>query len=314
MKRCPITYEIIPEAQDYSRKGLNLLARKLTQLRPLDYSAQEQRNEAIARANKMSIQGVQPKLSANLKIKEEYFAVVDQGGHYILKPQHSDYPELPQNEALTMSLAKLCGIDVPIHGLVYSKDKSLTYFIKRFDRVGHRTKLAVEDFAQLSQESRETKYSSSTEQLIKIITQYCSFPVAEKLKFFQRMIFNFLVGNEDMHLKNCSLITLNSVVGLSPAYDLLNTSIAQKYIQEELALPLNGKKSKITKNDLLDYLPRKLLQLNDEIIHQVVTHFANVIPQLRELIKISFLSEEMQEAYWRLLVERAKRLDLVNKT
>lgn len=204
-------------------------------------SASELREEALARVGKMSIQGVQPKLSAKLKIKNNCFEIVDQGGHFILKPQNEYYPELPENEALTMSLAAHIGIEIPAHGLVYSKDGSMTYFIKRFDRTGHN-KLAVEDFAQLSQHDRATKYNSSMEKVAKIIAQYCSFPKIEWVNLFKLTLFNFLIGNEDMHLKNFSLITRGPKVSLSPAYDLLNTTIAQRHAQEEIALPINGKK------------------------------------------------------------------------
>ena len=135
MKRCPITYEEITSGE-YSVRGLRLLARQLVHLDPFPYTAEEQRREAASRAAKMSIQGVQAKLSARLNVKEEVFDVVDTGGQYILKPQSNLYPELPQNEDLTMRLAADASIDVPLHGMVYSKDGSLTYFIKRFDRIG----------------------------------------------------------------------------------------------------------------------------------------------------------------------------------
>src|SRR5438132_527159 len=134
MKRCPITYEIIASQENYSQRGLRLLSSQLKNLKPLELTAQEQRQEALARVGKMSIQGIQAKLSAKLKIKEERFEVVDQNGHFIFKPQSNHYVELPQNEAITMSMAETIGLEVPVHGLIYSKDNSMTYFIKRFDR------------------------------------------------------------------------------------------------------------------------------------------------------------------------------------
>lgn len=166
MKRCPITYESIPDEENYSRQGLRLLAPPLKALGPLDLSAHEQRQKAIDCVGKMSIQGVQKKLSARLNIKERHFDLVDTNGRYILKPPSDIYPELPENEAITMTLAATIGLEVPVHGLVYAKDNSMTYFIKRFDRAGHNKKLAVEDFAQLSGEDRHTKYKSSMEQVI----------------------------------------------------------------------------------------------------------------------------------------------------
>lgn len=142
-----------------------------------------------------------------------------------------------------MSLAAMIGLEVPLHGLVYSKDNSMTYFIKRFDRKSRNEKIAVEDFAQLSHSTRDTKYNSSMEKIAKLIFEFCSFPKVEAVKLFKLTLFNFLVGNEDMHLKNFSLITLGQKICLSPSHGLLNTTIAQKNTKEELALPLNGKKT-----------------------------------------------------------------------
>jgi serine/threonine-protein kinase HipA len=203
----------------------------------------EQRQEAIERVGKMSIQGIHKKLSAQLKIKEQRFEIVDQKGNYILKPQSDIYPELPENEAITMTLAETIGLEVPIHGLVYSKDNSMTYFIKRFDRKAYHKKLALEDFTQLLGEGRHTKYKSSMEKVISVVEEFCIFPKIEFVKLFKLSLFNFLIGNEDMHLKNFSLITKDRKIYLSPAYNLLNSSIAQKNIKEEIALPLNGKKT-----------------------------------------------------------------------
>lgn len=310
MKRCPITYEIIPGNANYSSRGLKLLSPKLKDLHSLALSAAEQRMEAVALAGKMSIQGVQTKLSAQLKIKEECFEIVDQYGHYILKPQSESFPELPQNEAVTMSLAKMINLEVPAHGLVYSKDNSMTYFIKRFDRVGHNKKLAIEDFAQLLNEDRDTKYESSMEKVIYVVSAFCTFPKIEFVKLFKLTLFNFIVGNEDMHLKNFSLITRDKKVFLSPAYDLLNSTIAQKNVKEEMALPLNGKKNNLTRRDFLEYFALNRLGLNTKVIEDVMQEIQEAIPHWKQLIKISFLSEKMQEKYLDLLEERCERLKL----
>lgn len=313
MKRCPITYEIIANDNDYSHRGLRLLSPQLKHLKPLDFSATELRMEAVARVGKMSIQGIQTKLSAQLKIKEGRFDIVDQNGHYILKPQSEYYPELPENEALTMSLAAMIGIEVPVHGLVYSKDNSMTYFIKRFDRVGHNKKCAVEDFAQLSQSGRDTKYSSSMEKIADIITNFgfSSFPRIEAVKLFKLTLFSFLIGNEDMHLKNFSLITRNQKITLSPAYDLLNSTIAQMNVKEELALPLNGKKNNLKKRDFIDYFAIERLQLNQNIVSDILKEIKTIIPSWNTLIGQSFLSETMQKKYLGLLEERASRIELI---
>ena len=310
MKRCPITLEAFEGTLPYSRKGLHQLAPHLESLAPLALSAKQQREEASARAGKMSVQGVQLKLAAQLKIREGCFQLVDQNGRYILKPQSLHYRELPENEALTMSLAKIAGLDVPVHGLVYSLDDSFTYFIKRFDRGTGHQKFAQEDFAQLLNYSRETKYNSSMEQVAKVVLHFCSFPKVEALKLLKLTLFNFLIGNEDMHLKNFSLITRGPKVTLAPAYDLLNTAIVMDKTEEDLALPLNGKKRHLKRKDLLDYFGEKCLGLNPTVIAAILFDLEQMLPRFKAMIRHSFLSEEMQEKYLSVLAERQARLHL----
>ncbi len=309
MNRCPITYEPLSEGAIYSPAGLRLLHRDLGKLALLEFTAEQQRQEAISRVGKMSIQGVQLKLSAVLRVTEGRFEVVDRGGRYILKPPSLDFPELPENEDLTMRMAAAAGIKVPVHGLIRSVDGSLTYFIKRFDREG-RTRLALEDFAQLSGASRETKYDSSMEKVAAIIDQFCTFPSIERVKLFERTLFSFLVGNEDMHLKNFSLISRAQKVELAPAYDFLNTTIALRNAREELALPLKEKKSRLTRNDLLNYFARERLQINERVLNDVLSRFAKAMPAWRELLDKSFLSGEAKERYLAVLAERGKRMEI----
>ncbi|OGT66123.1 MAG: phosphatidylinositol kinase [Gammaproteobacteria bacterium RIFCSPHIGHO2_12_FULL_45_9] len=308
MKRCPITYDVIDEQAWYSQRGLSLLSPQLKDLKPLPLTAAEQRKEAVARAGKMSIQGVQTKLSAQLKIKDQYFDIVDKNGHYILKTQSEHYSELPENEAITMTLASKIGIEVPVHGMVYAKDNSMTYFIKRFDRAGHRDKLSVEDFAQLSGLKRDTKYDSSMEKVASIISKFCTFPKLELVKLFKLTLFNFLTGNEDMHLKNFSLITRGRIITLSPAYDLLNSTIALENVKEEFALPLNGRKHNLKAKDFFHYFATERLGLNEVIIKEETERFQAKLPLWKELISHSFLSKPMQEKYVTLLEERSQRL------
>ncbi len=308
MKRCPISYEIIADNEFYSKNGLKRLSPQLQNLQPLALSAEEQRQEAVSRAGKMSIGGVQTKLSARLKIKEGQFIIVDQEGQYILKTQSAHYRELPENEAVTMSMASMIGIEVPVHGLVYSKDGSMTYFIRRFDRAGHHKKLALEDFSQLAGKRRDTKYNSSMEHVADIIRQYCTFPRIEFVKLFKLTLFNYLIGNEDMHLKNFSIITKNQKNYLSPAYDLLNTTIAMIDPREELALPLKGKKNNLTKKDFLTYFATERLKINQTVIDEVIDDFLQKMPSWYLLIDNSFLSNEMKENYKKLVRERSDKL------
>ena len=308
MRQCPITYDEC-DVGKYSLKGLKKLSPTLKSLKDFPFSAEDQVREAIARAAKMSIQGVQPKLSVRLNLRHKIFEIVDRGGRYIFKPQTMNYREVPENEDVTMRLAKLIGINAPLHGLVYSKDDTMTYFIRRFDRVGRNKKIPVEDFAQLSGKDRETKYESSMEQIISLIEQFCTFPAIEKLKLFNLTLFNYLVGNEDMHLKNFSVIRRDLKVELSPAYDLLNSTIILNS-QEEVALPLGGKKNKLSKDDFLVYFAKERLELTQKSIEQTVSRIVSVFSKWTDLIQKCFLSDSMKTQYIDLLNERFSKLDL----
>lgn len=308
ISRCPLTYKILPTGRRYSTKGLKRLAPTLTDLADFPYSAVEQRHEALKLATKMSIQGHQPKLSARLSITKQSFEIIANNGKFILKPQTEHYAELPENEDLSMRLATLSGIETPLHGLLRCIDGSYTYFIKRMDRVGHKGKIPLEDFAQLCGATRETKYDSSVEKIIEIINHFCTIPKVELVKLFHRLLFNFVIGNEDMHLKNYSLIADGPIYRLAPAYDFLNTTIALSNPKEESALPLNGKKSNLTRKDFLIYLPIERMGLNQNVINDVESRLKLALPKWRSWIEASFLSAPLKEKYLALLLKRAERL------
>lgn len=304
---CPITYENLKSGETYSTKGLHMLSPRLRQLQVLPFTAEQQRLEARLRASKISIQGVQPKLSAKLNVPLSAFELCDLGGTYILKPQNDLYKELPENEDLTMRLASGL-IEVPLHGLLYCDDGSLTYFIKRFDRVSKGNKLAVEDFGQLAGRNRDTKYDYSMEKIIPIIDQYCTFPAIEKTKLFTRVMFNYLVGNEDMHLKNYSLITRDKITQLAPAYDFINTTLAIANAKEQIALPVNGKKNNLTRKDLVDYYGMNKLALGSAVIDDILYRLKQSIPIWYNLVEISFMSHSSKVRYIQILDSRSKIL------
>lgn len=308
MRRCPITYEAITDESRYSAQGLRLFAPSLRELKIFAYDKDEQIREAAAQADKMSIQGVQPKISVVLNIKNASFDIVDTGGTFIVKPPHMLYPSLPENEDVTMKMAREVGISVPPHGLIEAKDGTYSYVIKRFDRQPRGRKVHTEDFAQLSEKKRDEKYSSSMEKVAEVIDSYCSFPAVEKEALFVRVLFSFLTGNEDMHLKNFSLIVQDGVRTLTPAYDLLNTTVAMGGAKEELALPLNGKKSKLMTDDFFVYYAKERLMLSDKIIASVKERFMAVRAEWESLLRRSFLSLETQEHYLSLMHERFERI------
>jgi len=284
-----------------------MIAPKLAALTDLPFTAVEQRQEAVNRAKKLSIQGVQPKLSAVISVANHQFEIVDQFGNFIIKPQNDLFPELPENEDVTMKMAASYGLEVPFHGMVYSKDGSLSYFIKRFDRYGKGKKYATEDFAQLTGNSRDTKYDYTMEKLVKVIDEYCTFPAIAKADFFKRVLFCFITGNEVMHLKNFSVITKSGKTTLAPVYDFLNSSISIKDPQEEVALSLKGKKSNFKASEWIDYFAKERLELNDKTVDAILSDMNKSVSRWTELIELSFLSSAMKEKYLQLMNNRIGR-------
>src|SRR5260370_41474994 len=148
------------------------------------------------------------------------------------------------------------------------------------------------------------------QKVVGVSEQFCTFPALERVKLFQRTLFSFLVGNEDMPLKNFSLIPRNEKVELAPAYDFLNTTIALKGAKEEMALPVKGKKSRLTRNDLLNYFVRERLQINERVLNDVLSRFGKAMPAWRGLLEKSFLSADAKQKYAAILSERGKRMQL----
>lgn len=310
MSFCPITLEPIREGETFSKAGLRSLHPRLKSLSPIGLTHDEQLRQARLRAGKMSIQGVQPKLSAVLSPKDGSFTIVDRGGRFILKPNPVPFADVPANESLTMTMAGMAGIEVPPHGLIPTADRGWIYAIKRFDREGRNQRIPVEDFAQLSGAIRETKYDSSLERVARIVEEFCTFPVIEKPKLARRLLFCFLTGNEDMHLKNFSLIVRDKVVSLSPAYDLLNTTLVLEKAEEESALPLDGKKRKLTRKLWIDYFCLERLGLPGRQVEFIVADLGKALPRWHDLIARSHLPEAKKGIYQKLVSERSGRLEV----
>lgn len=312
VRRCPITYEPLAEGEAiYSASGLRRLSPHLTRLEPLAFTADELVREAAQRSEKMSIGGVQPKVSAVLRPSEGRFELVDTGGRYLLKPDNPLFPEVPANEDVTMRMAAAAGIATPLHGLLYTRDGGLCYFIRRFDRIGRGRKLAVEDFAQLLRLERETKYDASMERVAKVVEDFCTFPLPQKQELFRRTIVVFLTGNEDHHVKNFSILTSpKGLRELTPAYDMVCSTIALGRPREELGLPLRGKKARLRREDLVDYYGGERLGLRKPAIDRVLDEVSAAQPVWDDLLARSFLSESMKERFADVLTGRRAVLGL----
>ena len=256
-----------------------------------------------------TLTGVQPKLSLNLLQHDgsQRLTIVGLWGYYIFKPQTDNYPELPENEDLTMHLAEIAKIKTAQHCLIRLADQSLGYLTKRMDRDKKGNKLAMEDFCQLTERQTEYKYRSSHEQIAKAIAQYSTTPQLDLANYYELLLFCWLTGNNDMHLKNFSLLSNGrGAYRLSPAYDLLNVAIANPKDTEELALTLNGKKKRITLKDFKTAAAAS--NIPEKVIDGMVTHFKKCLPAWETTIENSFLSKELRQLYLDLLHERFERI------
>jgi serine/threonine-protein kinase HipA len=261
--------------------------------------------ESLGRS--ISVPGVQPKLSLDFrkeKGKESRLTIVGLWGRFILKPPFEDYPEMPELEDLTMHLSEMLNINTAEHNLIKLKSGELAYLSKRFDRTKDG-KLHVEDMAQLTETLTENKYRGSMEKIGKVILKYSSYPGIDAIRFFELTLFSFITGNSDMHLKNFSLIrNEEDEIMLSPAYDLLSTKLLIPKDKEDLALPLNGKKSNFRKKDFDLFAAQ--LGINESALRKIYEKFDSSFAEMKQLINKSFLSKEMKEKYIELLDERKK--------
>ena len=276
----------------------------------LPYSHADIRDMAkqIVRAQ-TTVTGVQAKLSMDIQRieQESRFTIVSMDGAYILKPQTTQYPYLPENEDLTMHLAQIAKIEVVPHILVRFEDGELCYLTKRIDRTTNGTRLPMEDMCQLTERLTERKYKGSYEQIAKAIRQYSHAPGLDLTNYWTMVLFCWLVGNSDMHLKNFSLYAPNTTEHvLTPAYDLVNTLLAIPEDNEELALTLNGKKRKLTRHDFETAMLSS--GLNEKVVSNIFRKFLRIYPQWEATIRTSFLPEDLQEAYWQLIQQRITTL------
>ncbi|MBO4665716.1 MAG: HipA domain-containing protein [Paludibacteraceae bacterium] len=263
---------------------------------PYEHSQIRQLAKSVIRTQ-TTVPGVQAKLSMDIQRIEHTtrFTIVGLQGRYILKPQTEQYAELPEIEDLTMHLAEQAGIAVVPHCLARFADNRLVYLSTRIDRTNKGEKIAMEDLCQLSEQLTEYKYRGSYEQVSKVIHRLSSAPMLDVVNFWQIVLFSWLTGNSDMHLKNFSLYAPKGHHILSPAYDLVNTLIVLPSDPEELALNLNGKKRKINWCDFQQAMT--VSGVPEKVQDNMRKQFVKVLPQWEKTIQSSFLSEEMKEKY-----------------
>jgi len=312
MNRCLYCYKLLENAeQDFHASCSKKI---FGQPNPPSIRYSEADLESLAREiiqSQTTVTGVQAKLSLHITGNSNdqegrRFTVVGLWGGYILKPPTENYPQLPEVEDVTMHLAEQAKIKTVPHSLVRLASGNLAYITKRVDRI-KKEKLAMEDMCQLTERLTEDKYLGSYEQIAKTIQKYSATPGLDVINFFELVLFSFLTGNADMHLKNFSLLEQPGLgMVLSPAYDLINTSLVNPADDEELALTLNGKKKKIKKQDFVAAM--KSLKMEEQQQQNIFDKMRKSQPKWLEQIEVSFLSKEFKEQYVQLLLERFNRI------
>ncbi|WP_299668197.1 HipA domain-containing protein [uncultured Polaribacter sp.] len=278
----------------------------------MPYSLEEM--DALAKdvvARSIAVPGVQPKLSMSLitdaiaKEPPRLTVVGALGGQYIFKPPTAQFREMPENEHLTMRIAEAFGIRVVPSSLVRLTSGELSYITKRIDRTAKGEKIHMLDLFQVTEAF--DKYKSSMEKVGKAIGRYSNNTLLDKIFFFELAIFGFLTGNNDLHLKNFSMIANPSGWILAPAYDLLNVSLVLSEDQEELALTLAGKKSKLKKEHFEQLAIG--LGMTDKQIKGVFKRMLKNKTKAFKLIDASFLSDAMKVSYKAILETRYARFN-----
>ncbi len=260
----------------------------------------------------VAVPGVQPKLSMSLiketreKADTRLTVIGALGGEFILKPPSELYPEMPENEHLTMKIAERLGIKTVPCSLIRLASGELSYITKRIDRTPDGKKVHMLDMFQITEAF--DKYKSSMEKIGKAIDLYSSNTLLDKVLYFELVVFSFITGNNDMHLKNFSLIKDPVGWTLSPAYDLLNASIANPDDDEELALTLNGKKRKLRSDDFVAL--GKGMELSNKQIKGAFKRTVDKLAVITEWIDKSFLSADMKGKYKEIISSRTKAIGL----
>lgn len=310
MNKCLYCYQVVENGTDFHEKcSFDFFGTKNPPIIPYALNQMTDLAKNVLERS-VAVPGVQPKLSMSIvkdkfeKNAERLTIVEALGGNYIFKPPNRDFVEMPENEHVTMRIAESFGIKVVPSSLVRLASGELSYITKRIDRAADGTKIHMIDMFQITEAF--DKYKSSMEKVGKALQSYSENPILDKLFLFELTLFCYLTGNNDMHLKNFSMISKPSGWILAPAYDLLNVAIVNPDDKEELALTLESKKNKLKLEDFVKFGTR--LELNEKQIKGVFKRFLKNKHQAINWIGKSFLSEKMKTNYLELLETRYSKV------
>ncbi len=255
---------------------------------------------------KMSLSGVQKKASVVLDKKEQQLVIAEGNGAYILKPDILEYPQIALVENLSMDMAEKLEMEVPPHAILPMADGTPAYLIKRFDRLPHGEKIHKEDMAQLLQVTTDEKYNSSIEKIGKVIRTHATNTFLELINFYERVVFNFLIGNGDMHLKNWALVEKRNEIKLAPCYDFVSSRLFIPR-EDESALTINGKKNKLTRLDFNQLAQN--LELEEKSMENVFEKLKEVKPTIISMIQDSELGATRKNDWIKLVEVRYERIE-----
>ena len=312
MNRCLYCYQPLHEGENdyHSRCAKRFFGH--TSVPSLPYTRKDiNRLAQVVVESRTTVTGVQAKLSMDLEHDAyghaQRLTIVGVMGRYILKPQTEQFERLPEIEDLTMHLAEIARIPTVPHALIRFEDGELNYITRRIDRTEDGRKLPMEDFCQLGDRLTEQKYQASYEMIAKLISRYSSVARLDLVNFWELVVFSWIVGNADMHLKNFSLISEKpGTYVLAPTYDQVATAIVMPEDTDELALPLNGFQKKLLSMDFVQAMENT--GLTSEMARRILNHFTAYQEKWFACIDESFVSE-MQKDQFKALI--SKRIDTI---
>lgn len=313
-KKCLYCYTSLPENMDgdfHERCSLSFFGSKTPPA--LEYSMNQMAELAKSVIERsVAVPGVQPKLSLSLvhetlqhSDRARLTVVSVLGDNYILKPPSQHFSQMPENEHLTMRIAEnVFNLKTVASSLIRLQSGELAYITRRIDRKENGEKIHMLDMFQILEAF--DKYKGSMERIGKAINTYSANPLLDLTEYYMLAIFCFLTGNNDMHLKNFSMILQGNEWGLAPAYDLLNVTIVLPEDKEEMALTIEGKKRKLEAVHLSNFGLK--IGLNERQIKGIFTQFQKKKSAVFEWIDKSFLTAENKMAYKELIEQRYKTL------